>query len=67
MYRSDVVLEYEKPTPAGESRNNMFATVNSKKKKTLPSHNKESNFGYMEKNPFQRSINAETQSVLQSP
>ena len=32
VYRSDVVLEYEKPTPAGESRKSIFATAEHKRK-----------------------------------
>lgn len=31
VYKSEVVLEYEKPTPAGDSRNSKFATVKNKK------------------------------------
>lgn len=27
VYKSDVVFEYENPTPAGDSRNNKFATA----------------------------------------
>ena len=43
VYRSDVVLEYEKPTPAGESRKSIFATAEhktkiKKKKKKNTSH-----------------------------
>jgi hypothetical protein len=28
VYKSDDVFEYEKPTPAGDSRNSKFATAN---------------------------------------